>query len=1324
MARFRFVATVLLTGLLCWSSAAQPLAAFAAKRQVESEPEASAVAETDTKENVATKNERSSEGFLAALTAGSYRLVTHIDGGTYVLAIKQDSSNAEIDATLAPVEGDVSKSGAAILHVSASANGAYSFKLDKENAFLAESDNGFPAFISSDNDTATSKWNWKLKASKDGMYRLSSSSDGREIRLKNSGPSSSPALRIASSDDSNTAELGFSFDSVAADDDNNTDEYSSSEKSDQSSTALPEVPSDDDVADSVAPASAGSNQSFGSGRYQIAVSSARKQRVEIRNGNTSDGTVIQLYQFNKTDSQSWYIQHAGNGAYVIKNVKSGKVLDVKDGSAYPGAEVRIWTANGSAAQRWVLERSGDGYIFRSALNRNLALDAANGSTANGTQVRLWTANGTAAQRFFVDFESVSVAKSERVLADGTYTLKESRGMVLDVRNGSRESGAAVQSFTPNGTVAQSFYISYDSKAGYYTIKSALSELLFDADLGDVVPGAPVSLWGGSSNSILQRYWRIEKISDGRLKFINAANGQVLGLASTGATAQAVTVPATDGRARAWSVEASAIKYSRAEIDQFASEHVSDLSNGTFILNSSANRTLVFDVENGSTDSGVNVRLFASNMTPAQKWVVSHDSKGYVTFKSQKSGKALDVSGGTAENGRNVQQYQSNGTYAQKWIAVKDSNGTYRLISALNTAYALESAGSSATSATNIQIGAVSDGANQSFYLIDKAPAVAPCENILPAGYYALSPVSSRAGRVLDAANGATGNGTNVQLYDANGTLAQLFSFQYVNGYYRIINLKSGKPLDVAGGNLAPGGNVQIYASSNDNANALFSAKINEDGSYTFINKATGYALDILNAADGNGANVQVWLENGGAAQKFRLVKSAGLLTEGTFNVVSQASGSLVLDVANGSTSEGNKIQLFQSNGTFAQKWYVRRVDNNVYEIESLLSGKLLSASGNSLVQTSRASNGSTASQRWTAGYANGAYILKNLAIGKVLNASGSMLSLAQENGSRAQAFTFTNTDVISSGTYSFALTSNSSLRLDVSNGSTATGAAVQAWASNGTVSQTWDVRANGDGTFEISSVLSGKVLDVENGNVRSGARVRLWERNGSAAQRWRITYDGGKGGLRISPATNGGLVLGTMGQGQATQLVADGAAGSQRYQTIAANYVPSILGGVVWKGANPMHYTPGREGNDWSVIVIHISESPTLEGIDNTFWGAREATAHYGVGDTRIHQYVNTGDTAWAVGNWFWNLRSVSIEHVGTTAHPPTYQTLNTSARLIAALARSKGWRSVRMGKNLNIHKNYSSTSCPATLDVNWLYAKANEYLGNGFTTNPAVDPW
>ena len=124
-------------------------------------------------------------------------------------------------------------------------------------------------------------------------------------------------------------------------------------------------------------------------------------------------------------------------------------------------------------------------------------------------------------------------------------------------------------------------------------------------------------------------------------------------------------------------------------------------------------------------------------------------------------------------------------------------------------------------------------------MFSTSPSVAKCEDILPAGYFTLSPACNSTGKVLDIAGGSSSSGANVQLYSSNGTLAQLFSFEYHDGYYVIPNVKSQKALDVDGGKLVPGTNVQQWECDSANANQLFSVVDNGDGTLSFINKATG-----------------------------------------------------------------------------------------------------------------------------------------------------------------------------------------------------------------------------------------------------------------------------------------------------------------------------------------------------------------------------------------------------------------------------------------------------------------------------------------------------
>ena len=87
------------------------------------------------------------------------------------------------------------------------------------------------------------------------------------------------------------------------------------------------------------------------------------------------------------------------------------------------------------------------------------------------------------------------------------------------------------------------------------------------------------------------------------------------------------------------------------------------------------------------------------------------------------------------------------------------------------------------------------------------------------------------------------------------------------------------------------------------------------------------------------------------------------------------------------------VQLYASNGTLVQKWYVSKVAglDNEYEIKCIGSGKVLSLTdGGKLVQLT--SSGAD-SQRWRSILSGGKIALQNAATGQYLCASGSSASL-------------------------------------------------------------------------------------------------------------------------------------------------------------------------------------------------------------------------------------------------------------------------------------------------------------------------------------------
>ncbi|ERL15963.1 MAG: peptidoglycan recognition family protein [Atopobium minutum] len=88
-----------------------------------------------------------------------------------------------------------------------------------------------------------------------------------------------------------------------------------------------------------------------------------------------------------------------------------------------------------------------------------------------------------------------------------------------------------------------------------------------------------------------------------------------------------------------------------------------------------------------------------------------------------------------------------------------------------------------------------------------------------------------------------------------------------------------------------------------------------------------------------------------------------------------------------------------------------------------------------------------------------------------------------------------------------------------------------------------------------------------------------------------------------------------------------------------------------WKAiwASPKTYSNGRGGKKPEYIVVHYTASQASARNNCIYFsgGNRNASAHFFLdGSGTIYQSVAEGDTAWAVGNFDFNQRSISIETV------------------------------------------------------------------------------
>jgi hypothetical protein len=113
-------------------------------------------------------------------------------------------------------------------------------------------------------------------------------------------------------------------------------------------------------------------------------------------------------------------------------------------------------------------------------------------------------------------------------------------------------------------------------------------------------------------------------------------------------------------------------------------------------------------------------------------------------------------------------------------------------------------------------------------------------------------------------------------------------------------------------------------------------------------------------------------------------------------------------------------------------------------------------------------------------------------------------------------------------------------------------------------------------------------------------------------------------------------------------------------------------------------------------IVLHWMAT-NLAGCDATFTGGvRQASAHYGIEGSTVHNYVREGDAAWHAGNRAVNHRSIGIEHSAQPGRDATPETVATSVALCVEMCKRYGLTADAIHK----HNDYYATQCPGTLPV------------------------
>lgn len=442
------------------------------------------------------------------------------------------------------------------------------------------------------------------------------------------------------------------------------------------------------------------------GVYVISSSMNSKYVLDVKGGSTSNCGNIQLYVNNESTAQAFKVSHDAQGYVTFTNVNSGKVLDVSGGIARNGRNVQQYTSNGTRSQKWVIKKSGNGYTIVSALDSNFVLDLSSGRVNNSQNIQLYTSNDSNAQKwnltkYLTKQEKLDqlVVENKNTLADGVYKIgnAQNSNYVLDIASGSKNDGANVQLYLSNRTTAQSFKVTHDTN-GYVTFTNVNSGKALDVSGGKVVNSRNIQQY--YSNGTKSQKWIVKKSNSGYTIISALDSNYVLDL-SGGKVVNSRNIQlyqSNGSTAQQWTFEKNMTE--RERLDEMATQNKSMMDDGVYYIK---NRDVKFalGVSGGSVYSGANVQLYSLNKTDAQKWLVSHDSKGYVSFKNVNSGMYLTATG--SSNNANVNQQSSSHGYNQKWIIAFDSNQNIKLVSGLNSTLVIDVSGGKISNGSNIQL---------------------------------------------------------------------------------------------------------------------------------------------------------------------------------------------------------------------------------------------------------------------------------------------------------------------------------------------------------------------------------------------------------------------------------------------------------------------------------------------------------------------------------------------------------------------------------------------------------------------------------------------
>ena len=284
---------------------------------------------------------------------------------------------------------------------------------------------------------------------------------------------------------------------------------------------------------------------------------------------------------------------------------------------------------------------------------------------------------------------------------------------------------------------------------------------------------------------------------------------------------------------------------------------------------------------------------------------------YASIDNTKAAKPIIASG------NNVVLGEMSGEQNQIWRFDRQNDTSYKITN-VATGNCLDDANYGTANETNIQVCASNDTTAQRWYL-----------KVVGNGYSLVPKCALNS--CIDVQGGILSSGRNIQLFQQNGSDAQIFSISPRPSFNAV---NKGDTFTAAIIFNATGSAVTAFENNNvgaksytGNASQLWNFERMGNRSYKITNVATGKCLDDENYGTADKTNIQVCTSNNSTAQRWFLKA-----VEDGFSLAPQCALNSCIDSYDGGTIDGQNIYLWTQNATAAQIVSLRYVISPDYEV--------------------------------------------------------------------------------------------------------------------------------------------------------------------------------------------------------------------------------------------------------------------------------------------------------------------------------------------------------------------------------------------------------